>query len=82
MQDTKQQTGKYRYPYLENISIQWLHFAADSLNQMDSDEYKRKKIDLVEGYLLVCEDGEIGQCAYGIMKFSRVTFKSIAPCTL
>ena len=63
MLDTKQQTGKYSYPYLANFNVQWFRFDLENLNQMDFDEDDRIEFELRDGDLLVCEGGEIGRCA-------------------
>lgn len=72
MLDTKQQTGKNRYPYLANFNVQWFRFDLDNLNQMDFDESDRIEFELRDGDLLVCEGGEIGRCA--------VWHNEIQPC--
>lgn len=72
MLDTKQQTGKYSYPYLANFNVQWFNFNVDNLNQMDFNEAEQKEFELRDGDLLVCEGGEIGRCA--------VWHNEIQPC--
>ena len=72
MLDKKQQTGKYQFPYLANINVQWFRFETDSLNQMDFDESDQKEFVLEDGDLLVCEGGEIGRCA--------VWHNNVQPC--
>ena len=72
MLDAKQQTGKYRYPYLANFNVQWFNFNVDNLNQMDFNEAEQKEFELRDGDLLVCEGGEIGRCA--------VWHNEIQPC--
>ena len=63
MLDSKQQTGKYKYPYLANFNVQWFRFELENLNEMDFSETDQKEFELKEGDLLVCEGGEIGRCA-------------------
>lgn len=63
MLDAKQQTGKYRYPYLANFNVQWFRFELDNLNEMDFNEADQLEFQLKDGDLLVCEGGEIGRCA-------------------
>ncbi len=72
MLDKKQQTGKYQFPYLANINVQWFRFETDSLSQMDFDESDQKEFALEDGDLLVCEGGEIGRCA--------VWHNNVQPC--
>lgn len=72
MLDTKQQTGKYEYPYLANFNVQWFRFETNNLNKMDFNETDRLEFELCEGDLLVCEGGEIGRCA--------VWHNEIQPC--
>lgn len=72
MLDTKQQTGKYSFPYLANFNVQWFHFEIDSLNKMDFNEKEQIEFALCDGDLLVCEGGEIGRCA--------VWHNEIQPC--
>ena len=72
MLDAKKQTGKYKYPYLANVNVQWFHFELDRLNEMDFDEADRKEFELRDGDLIVCEGGEIGRCA--------VWHNNIQPC--
>ncbi|MCH5211686.1 MAG: restriction endonuclease subunit S [Oscillospiraceae bacterium] len=72
MLDTKQQTGKFSYPYLANFNVQWFRFDISNLNKMDFDENDQKEFELLEGDLLVCEGGEIGRCA--------VWHNEIQPC--
>lgn len=72
MLDTKQQTGKYSYPYLANFNVQWFRFEIDNLNEMDFREADRQEFELCDGDLLVCEGGEIGRCA--------VWHNEIQPC--
>ncbi len=63
MLDAKQQTGKYKYPYLANFNVQWFRFELENLNEMDFDEADQVEFQLKDGDLLVCEGGEIGRCA-------------------
>ena len=63
MLDAKQQTGKYKYPYLANFNVQWFRFELENLHEMDFNEAEQKEFELKEGDLLVCEGGEIGRCA-------------------
>ena len=63
MLDAKQQTGKWKYPYLANFNVQWFHFELDNLNEMDFNEADQAEFELKDGDLLVCEGGEIGRCA-------------------
>ena len=63
MLDSKQQTGKYAYPYLANFNVQWFRFQLENLNEMDFNEADQIEFELKEGDLLVCEGGEIGRCA-------------------
>ena len=63
MLDAKQQTGKYKYPYLANLNVQWFRFELENLNEMDFNEADQKEFELKDGDLLVCEGGEIGRCA-------------------
>ena len=72
MLDAKQQTGKYAYPYLANLNVQWFRFEIDNLNKMDFNEADRQEFELRDGDLLVCEGGEIGRCA--------VWHNEIQPC--
>ncbi len=72
MLDAKQQTGKYKHPYLANFNVQWFRFELDNLNEMDFNEADRVEFELKDGDLLVCEGGEIGRCA--------VWHNEIQPC--
>jgi type I restriction enzyme S subunit len=63
MLDTKQQTGKYSFPYLANFNVQWFRFEMSNLNKMDFNEKEQAEFELCDGDLLVCEGGEIGRCA-------------------
>ena len=72
MLDAKQQTGKYAYPYLANLNVQWFRFEIENLNKMDFNEVDRQEFELRDGDLLVCEGGEIGRCA--------VWHNEIQPC--
>ena len=63
MLDTKQQTGKYSFPYLANFNVQWFRFETSNLNKMDFNEKDQIEFELCDGDLLVCEGGEIGRCA-------------------
>ena len=63
MLDTKQQTGKYSFPYLANFNVQWFRFEMRNLNKMDFTEKEQAEFELCDGDLLVCEGGEIGRCA-------------------
>lgn len=72
MLDAKQQTGKYRFPYLANFNVQWFRFELDNLNEMDFDEDDQLEFELKDGDLIVCEGGEIGRCA--------VWHNEIQPC--
>lgn len=63
MLDAKQQTGKYKYPYLANFNVQWFRFELENLNEMDFNEADQLEFQLKDGDLLVCEGGEIGRCA-------------------
>ena len=72
MLDTKQQTGRFPFPYLANSNVQWFRFEVDCLNEMDFNEVEQKEFALEEGDLLVCEGGEIGRCA--------VWHNQIQPC--
>ena len=63
MLDAKQQTGKYKHPYLANNNVQWFRFELENLNEMDFNETDQVEFELKEGDLLVCEGGEIGRCA-------------------
>ncbi|MGO5335416.1 restriction endonuclease subunit S [Bilifractor sp. LCP19S3_H10] len=72
MLDAKQQTGKYKYPYLANFNVQWFRFELENLNEMDFNEADQVEFQLKDGDLLVCEGGEIGRCA--------VWHNEIQPC--
>lgn len=72
MLDKKQQTGKYKFPYLANFNVQWFRFELDNLNEMDFDEDDQVEFELKDGDLLICEGGEIGRCA--------VWHNEIQPC--
>ncbi len=72
MLDAKQQTGKYKYPYLANFNVQWFRFELDNLNEMDFNVADQVEFQLRDGDLLVCEGGEIGRCA--------VWHNEIQPC--
>ena len=72
MLDAKQQTGKYKYPYLANFNVQWFRFELENLNEMDFNEADQVEFQLNDGDLLVCEGGEIGRCA--------VWHNEIQPC--
>lgn len=72
MLDAKQQTGKYKYPYLANFNVQWFRFEIENLNEMDFNESDQMEFQLKDGDLLVCEGGEIGRCA--------VWHNEIQPC--
>ena len=63
MLDAKQQTGKFKYPYLANYNVQWFRFDLDDLHEMDFSEADQIEFELKAGDLLVCEGGEIGRCA-------------------
>jgi len=63
MLDAKKQSGKYLYPYLANVNVQWFHFDLDNLNQMDFNEADQVEFELRPRDLMVCEGGEIGRCA-------------------
>ena len=63
MLDAKQQTGKYKYPYLANFNVQWFRLELENLNEMDFNEADQAEFELKDGDLLVCEGGEIGRCA-------------------
>ena len=65
MLDAKQQTGKYKYPYLANFNVQWFRFELENLNEMDFNEADQVEFQLNDGDLLVCEGGEIGREADG-----------------
>ena len=72
MLDAKQQTGKYKYPYLANFNVQWFRFELENLNEMDFNDADQVEFQLKDGDLLVCEGGEIGRCA--------VWHNEIQPC--
>ena len=72
MLDAKQQTGKYKYPYLANFNVQWFRFELENLNEMDFNEADQVEFQLNDGDLIVCEGGEIGRCA--------VWHNEIQPC--
>ena len=63
MYNEKRQTGKEAYLYLANRNLQWFQFDFSDLRKMDFDPVDRKKYELRDGDLLVCEGGEIGRCA-------------------
>lgn len=63
MLNAKNQTGKNQYYYLANRNVKWFSFDFDDLKKMDFDMSERKKLELQDGDLLVCEGGEIGRCA-------------------
>lgn len=63
MLDAKQQTGKYKYPYLANFNVQWFKFNLNTLNEMDFIEEEQMEFALEKGDLLICEGGEVGRCA-------------------
>ena len=75
MLDAKQQTGKYRYPYLANFNVQWFRFELENLNEMDFNEADQVEFELKDGDLLVCEGGEIGRCAVWHNEVQRCFFQ-------
>lgn len=63
MLNTKKQTGTCQRYYLANRNVQWFRLDFEDLRMMDFDETERKKYQLQDNDLLVCEGGEIGRCA-------------------
>ena len=63
MLDAKQQTGNHSRKYLRNANVQWDMFDLDDLLEMDFNEKDRKKYELQNGDLLICEGGEVGRTA-------------------
>jgi type I restriction enzyme S subunit len=63
MLDAKQQTGKYRRPYLRNANVQWNRLDLSEVFEMDFNEKDRKIFRLRYGDVLICEGGEVGRAA-------------------
>jgi len=63
MLDERRITGKHLAPYLRNTDVQWDRINVESLPVMDFSPADRKKYELKEGDLLVCEGGEVGRSA-------------------
>lgn len=55
--------GDYLAPYLRNQDVQWWEINTDDLAKMDFYPSERKKFELQDGDILVCEGGEAGRCA-------------------
>ena len=63
MLDERRITGKHLAPYLRNTDVQWDQINLERLPLMDFSPADRKKYELKEGDLLVCEGGEVGRAA-------------------
>lgn len=55
--------GPSQYPYVRNTNVQWDHLDLDDLAFMHFDENDRRRCQLRQGDLLVCEGGEVGRAA-------------------
>jgi type I restriction enzyme S subunit len=55
--------GPEQYPYLRNTNVQWDEFDFDDIATMHFDADDRRKFELREGDVLVCEGGEVGRSA-------------------
>jgi len=63
MLSKKATVGKSPAPYVGNKNVQWDSVDLVNLQEMDFNEYERKKYALCYGDLLVCEGGEVGRTA-------------------
>jgi type I restriction enzyme S subunit len=63
MLNEKAKMGDSHLPYLTNFNVQWSRFNLGVLNTMYFTERERKKFELKQGDLIVCEGGEVGRCA-------------------
>ncbi|MGM0984370.1 MAG: restriction endonuclease subunit S [Pseudomonadota bacterium] len=63
MLDERRIAGKHLAPYLRNTDVQWDRINIEGLPLMDFSPTDRKKYELVDGDLLVCEGGEVGRAA-------------------
>jgi type I restriction enzyme S subunit len=55
--------GKSPFPYLGNKNVQWDYVDLSELLEMDFTEQERRKFNLKEDDILVCEGGEVGRTA-------------------
>jgi type I restriction enzyme S subunit len=75
MLDKGKEAGTNQFPYLANFNVQWGHFKLDELRQMDFDENDRKKFEIQNGDLLICEGGEVGRAAIWQCERKNVYFQ-------
>lgn len=55
--------GPEQHPYVRNVNVQWDRIDLDDLATMQFNEADRRRCELREGDLLVCEGGEVGRAA-------------------
>jgi type I restriction enzyme S subunit len=63
MLDSEAAVGPDQRPYVRNVNVQWDHVDLDDLATMHFSEADRRRCELREGDLLVCEGGEVGRAA-------------------
>lgn len=63
MLDEKKISGEHLAPYLRNVDVQWDQVSVVDLPRMDFAPLDRKKFQLRDGDLLVCEGGDVGRAA-------------------
>lgn len=52
-----------QFAYLRNVNVQWDRIDLEGLNRMHFDAEDRRRYQLEQGDLLVCEGGEVGRAA-------------------
>ena len=63
MLDKGKEVGDCQFPYLANANVKWGRFDLTELRTMDFLKSDRKKFNLEDGDLLICEGGEVGRTA-------------------
>ena len=75
MLDKGKEVGDCQFPYLANANVQWGRFDLAELRTMDFSESDRKKFNLEDGDLLICEGGEVGRTAIWRGAQDRIYFQ-------
>jgi type I restriction enzyme, S subunit len=67
--------GKALFPYLANRNVQWDYVDISEIPEMNFSLEERKKFELLENDILICEGGEIGRTCLWRMELENCYFQ-------